>query len=72
MYAIPVTAASCAMVLANPSPAAMKVVEKLISSTVCKTSLSKNSLDSLSSENPEFLYVTYKVKLPLSDSSSVI
>ena len=72
MYAIPVTAASCAMVLANPSPAAIKVVAKLISSTVCKTSLSKNSLDSLSSSNPEFLYVTYKVKLHLYDSSSLM
>ena len=72
MYAMPVTAASCATVLANPSPAAMKVVAKLISSTVCKTSLSKNSFASLSSENPALLYVTYKVKLPLSYSSSVI
>ena len=38
---MPVTGASEDIVLANPSPAAIKVLEKLISSTVCKTSLSK-------------------------------
>ena len=72
---MPVTEAFDAMVLANPSPAAMKVVAKLISSTVCKTSLSKNSFyadSSVSSSKAASLYVIYKVKVPLSDSSSVI
>ena len=49
--------ASDAIVLANPSPPAMKVVEKLLSSTVCKTSLSKNVFISLLIPLP--LYAMY-------------
>ena len=56
--------------LAKPSPAAMKVVAKLIDSTVCKTSLSKNVFISLLIPLP--LYAMYTVTFPLSDSSSVI